>query len=191
MADSYLELCIGPMFAGKTTYLLEVIQNLIANNYSFIVIKPVLDNRSHTNMITSHNNVSYNCIDLERIDQLNLSCINDYIVIEEGQFFPDLYDSVLKLLHMGKKIYIAGLNGDYQMNPLGSIINLIPLADNIIYKHAICSCSKPASFSCRKITDNKSQILIGGSDVYIPTCKQCYFENQNENPYYNRQMDIV
>ena len=178
IADSYLELCIGPMFSGKTTYLLELINNMINKNQKFTIIKPIIDNRYNTDMITSHDNISYASISLERIDQLDLVLLNEIILIEEGQFFPDLYESTIKLLNIGKKIYVAGLNGDYLMKPLGDIIKLIPLADNIIYKQAICSCSKPASYSCRKQNDNNSQILIGGNDIYLPTCKQCYFLTQ-------------
>lgn len=174
-ADSYLELCMGPMFSGKTTYLLELIAKLVKENQSFTVVKPILDNRFYTNMITSHNEISYPCTSVDRLNQLDLMKVGKNILIEEGQFFPDLYESTIKLLHIGKKIYVAGLNGDYLMQPLGDMIKLVPLADNIIYKQAVCACSKPASFSCRKQNGNSSQILIGGADVYLPKCKKCYF----------------
>ena len=171
----YLELCIGPMFAGKTTYLLDLINNLNINKFKFIVIKPIIDVRYNENMITSHDKISYSCISMNILNEIFLLDLDniDYILIEEAQFFTDLFDTTIKLLNLNKKIFIAGLNGDYKMKPFGDIHKLISLADNIIYKHAICACSKPASFTSR-ISSNSDQIVIGGSESYIPTCRLYY-----------------
>jgi thymidine kinase len=175
----YLELCIGPMFAGKTTYLLNMIDKFNKSNIKFSVLKPVIDIRYDKNMIVSHNNNSYKCIILNDFDELMNHNLENIILIEEGQFFKDLDKQIKIWLALGKQIYVAGLNGDYLMKPLGNIIDLIPFADNIIYLKAVCECSKPASFSKRKKVNNDEQILVGSSDIYLPTCRECYYSDDS------------
>lgn len=174
---SHLTLCIGPMFAGKTTFLLEKINKLNIQKQAFIVIKPIIDVRYNINKIVNHNGLSYDCISLNKINDLDITnkSLPNIILIDEGQLFPDLYDSVEKMLSLGKQVYVAGLNGDYKMKLFGQIINLISIADDIIYIQALCKCGKPASFTARTVQD-ESLILIGGSERYIPVCKQCYYK---------------
>ena len=133
----YLELCIGPMFAGKTTHLINIINDFNSKQIKFTVVKPKIDNRYNEDKITSHDNISYNCITIQHLYEIHQYNPAKYILIEEGQFFPDLYETVNKLINSGFKLYIAGLNGDYKMNELGDINKLIPRADNIIYKTAV------------------------------------------------------
>jgi hypothetical protein len=96
------------------------------------------------------------------------------INVELFDIFKDLDKQIKIWLALGKQIYVAGLNGDYLMKPLGNIIDLIPFADNIIYLKAVCECSKPASFSKRKKVNNDEQILVGSSDMYEPRCGKCH-----------------
>jgi thymidine kinase len=181
ISNSQLTLCIGPMFSGKTSYLLEKINEFNIEQKKFIVIKPNIDIRYNINKIVNHNSVSYDCISLNILDELDFNDCPNIILIDEGQFFSDLYDSVKKLLSLGKQLYIAGLNGDYKMELFGQIINLLSIADNIIYKQAQCSCGKSASFTARTVNDT-NVVLIGSTDKYLPVCKQCYYQiNKNLN----------
>lgn len=176
-SNGYLELCIGPMFAGKTTHLLQIIEQLKANEIEFVVIKPIIDKRYSDSEIVSHDKISYPCISVHNLCDVSDNDIRQHILIEEGQFFMDLHDMTQQWLEQGKNIYIAGLNGDSNMKPFGDICKLIPFADKIIHKHAICECGEPASFTSRLSSNsnrNKMQILIGGNDVYKPTCRACH-----------------
>jgi thymidine kinase len=61
------------------------------------------------------------------------------------------------------------------------MLELIPYADSCIKLNALCSKCKDgtnASFTHRIIHSNE-QILIGGSDTYIPLCRKCYL-NMNK-----------
>jgi thymidine kinase len=107
---------------------------------------------------------------------------SDIVIIDEAQFFPDLFpfiDSQLKIEHQLNKIFIvAGLSGDSNLQPIGDILRLIPLADEIIKLHAYCIKCKDgtiASFSKRKNCLSNSQILIGNNDIYIPVCRFHYY----------------
>jgi thymidine kinase len=183
-SPGFLQLCIGPMFAGKTSHLLSIIKKFNATFVDFLVVKPLIDNRYSLNAeITSHNKESYPCIVVKELKEININDIKQYILIEEGQFFPDLYETVVDWIEEGRYIYVAGLIGDSDMKHFGDMTELMPVADEIKFLHARCDCGKLASFTSLykhdKKTDDHSQILIGGADIYRPTCRKCHNNNPN------------
>ena len=102
----------------------------------------------------------------------------DVILINEGQFFHDLYDSTIDMLKLGKKIYICGLDGDFEQKKFGAILDLIPLCDKVTKLTSLCSICKdgtPGIFSMR-LTGEKEQTIVG-SENYIPVCRKCYYKN--------------
>ncbi|MCO5593031.1 hypothetical protein L7F22_047036 [Adiantum nelumboides] len=63
-------------------------------------------------------------------------------------------------------------------NKFGSILDLVPLADSIVKLSSHCElCGKPALFTFRK-TDDKSKEVIGGTDMYMPVCRQHYYSGK-------------
>lgn len=96
------------------------------------------------------------------------------IGIDEGQFFPDLIDFCESFANSGKIVVVAALDGTYQRKAFGEIMNLVPLAENVIKLNAICMrCFKNASFT-KRISDEKAVEIIGGTDKYMSVCRQCY-----------------
>jgi thymidine kinase len=74
-----------------------------------------------------------------------------------------------------KKVYVCGLDGDYQMKKFGQILDLIPICDEVEKLHAICTiCKAPASFT-KRITQETEQKVIG-SDNHIPVCRMCHLK---------------
>lgn len=173
MDIGYLELCIGPMFAGKTSYLLNKIKYLNQNNIPFTVLKPTIDNRYATNKITSHDRISYDCTTVSSLPEANDHHLEKVILIEETQFFPDASTHIINWVNNGKTIYAAFLNGDSNMNVFGDVSKLYAHADNIIFKKATCICGDEASFTMRK-AQSEEQVLIGGADMYISVCRKCF-----------------
>jgi thymidine kinase len=103
---------------------------------------------------------------------------SDVLLINEGQFFPDLYDVVYDMLKNKKIVYVCGLDGDFERKKFGQILDLIPICDNIIKLSSLCSICKngtPGIFSMR-ITNDKQQTVIG-SENYLPVCRFCYDKN--------------
>jgi thymidine kinase len=65
------------------------------------------------------------------------------------------------MLEQNKKVYLYGLDGDFNRNKFGQMLDLIPFCDNIQKLHAKCnSCNLDAIFSHR-ITSESSQVVIG------------------------------
>jgi thymidine kinase len=100
---------------------------------------------------------------------------SDVILINEGQFFEDLYSVVEDMLQNNKRVYICGLDGDFERKKFGQMLDLIPLCDKVTKLTSLCSQCKdgtPGIFSMR-LTSEKQQTLVG-SDNYIPVCRKCY-----------------
>jgi thymidine kinase len=103
----------------------------------------------------------------------------DSFFIDEGQFFSDLYDCVLKLVDVHHKhVVVSGLDGDSLRNPFGEILFLIPYADKVKKLSSLCKLCNDgtvAIFTKRLIPHNE-QIQVGGSEIYIPLCRKHYLE---------------
>lgn len=191
-SNSYLELFIGPMYAGKTSKLLDIYKQCNFCNISVTVINHSTDTRYHNTMMSTHDKIMIPCIQTMCLNNVwNYTKIDDtytdesenhiklrnsdVILINEGQFFEDLYDVVIDMLNNNKKIYICGLDGDFKRNKFGQILDLIPLCDKVTKLTSLCSICKngtPGVFSMR-LTSETQQTLVG-SDNYVPVCRKCF-----------------
>jgi thymidine kinase len=177
VVGGYLELILGPMFSGKTTRIIDIYNSQYAANKNIKVINYTGDTRYHDSMLSTHDKVMIPCVFANKIkDVCQSDNIHTYdiILINEGQFFPDLYESVCELVEIHKKhVYICGLDGDFKRDKFGKMLDLIPLCDKVTKLSAICvNCKRPAIFS-KRLTKEEQQIVIG-SNNYEPMCRECY-----------------
>jgi thymidine kinase len=110
-----------------------------------------------------------NCLAIKEVKDAHV------ILINEGQFYPDLHDSVVTMLNHDKKVYICGLDGDFERKKFGQILDLIPMCDKVSKISSLCGICKngnPGIFSMR-LTDEKDQTVVGVSN-YLPVCRKCY-----------------
>jgi thymidine kinase len=186
-----LDIIMGTMFSGKTSYLLNKISLMVELNLKVLYINIDFDDRSE--MEYSTHNPFFNNLDFKKRDKINenltmiksrdLSNIStdayDIIMIDEAHFFDDIVKFTKKLLENKKHIVIATLIADFKGNKFGKVLDLIPICDEIIKLESYCiECSKQkkinkAVFS-KRITKNKESIDIGGSDKYIAVCREHY-----------------
>lgn len=177
--SGYLEIILGPMFAGKTSYLLNKIKQFDDNKDTYLIIKHQIDDRYNSTMITTHDNKTHKCIPLDKLSNLSEKMVisANNIIIDEGQFFPDLYSEVLKLVETHhKKVYIAGLEGDYNRKWFNDFqfAKIIPICDKIVKLTGKCSFCNNDSLFNKRITDSTQQILVGSTDIYRPVCRTHY-----------------
>jgi len=177
--NSTLEVIIGPMFSGKSTEIIKRVRLLKLINKKILILKPKIDNRYIEDKITSHNFESIDCKIINNLNEISDTEISeiDTLVIDEGQFFSDLFEVVCQWLqNFPINIIVAGLDGDFQQKPIGKILNLIPLSNKCIKLNSVCNICKDgteAPFTYRCIKSNKT-ILIGGLESYIPVCRKHY-----------------
>jgi thymidine kinase len=193
----YLEIILGGMYAGKTSRLVEIYKKCNFCNISVVVINHSIDNRYDNSLMTTHDKIKIPCIKTENLfdiwntfepnfmETIDLSKArmedkikiyhSQVILINEGQFFPDLFDFIIELLKHDKQIYVCGLDGDFERKKFGQILDLIPLCDRVTKLTSLCSICKngtPGIFS-KRITSETTQTVVG-SDNYIPVCRICY-----------------
>ena len=192
---AYLEVILGCMFSGKSTRLVEIYKQCQFCNISVAVINHSLDNRYDDELLSTHDQIKIPCIKTDKLldiwsdnialesnidlipkinDKIKLAFSN-VILINEGQFFPDLEEFVRIILNSGKKIYVCGLDGDFERKKFGQILDLIPLCDKVTKLTSLCSLCKngtPGIFS-KRISEETEQTVVGTTN-YIPVCRNCY-----------------
>ena len=186
-----LDIIMGTMFSGKTSYLLNKISLLVELDLKVLYINIDFDDRS--NLEFSTHNPILNNIDFKLKNKINenltmikvrdLSNITfdsyDIIMIDEAHFFDDIIKFTKKLLDNKKHVIIATLIADFKGNKFGKVLDLIPICDEITRLESYCiECSKQKKINkaiySKRITKNKESIDIGGSDKYIAVCREHY-----------------
>lgn len=189
-----LEIVVGPMFAGKTSWIIQKLIIYADLGIKTLYINSILDNRKtekNDEIITTHNsnfNKLSDKIKSTKTKLLKDVDVSDYNVIgiDEGQFYEDLFDTVIYWVEkLNKTIYIVSLDGDIKKHIFGDITKLIPYADTVTKKMAYCKkcitdnklVKAPFTGINTNIEFPKNQILPGGNDKFIPLCRKCYKNN--------------
>jgi len=186
-----LEIIMGTMFSGKTSYLLNKIALFVELNLKVLYLNIDFDDRSELEFST-HNPI-FNSSDFKNkdkmIENLTMSKVRDFsnitfesydiIMIDEAHFFDDIIKFTKKLLDNKKHVIIATLIADYKGNKFGKVLDLIPICDEVVRLESYCiECSKQKKINkaiySKRITKNKESIDIGGSDKYIAVCREHY-----------------
>lgn len=178
-----LSIEVGPMFSGKTTSLINAINEKLLLGENVVAVKHTIDTRfgSGADKIISHNgdqllaSATLQIISVTHLCQVKLPDNARHIYIDEGQFFPDLVEFCTKWADAGLEVAVFALDGDFHRNMFGQIGFLLPRADTIRKRKAFCSCGIDALFT-KRIVSSSEQILVGGSESYIATCRQCYLK---------------
>ena len=190
MSTGYLELAFGPMFSGKTTWLTNLHKQCTFCNMRVMVVNFAGDTRYTTageSLLSTHDRTKIPCImcsSIEELESMHAHALEaaEVILINEGQFFGDIM-RVLQFVDAGKRVYVCGLDGDFEKKRIGAFLDLIPHCDKVCKLTSLCSIcrnGKEAIFSFRT-TSETDQIVIG-SDNYLPLCRACY-QNQTDKKY--------
>ena len=197
-----LDLIIGPMFSGKTSKLLQISRKIDQERDISFIIKPDFDKRYEESddktHIISHDGLKRECyivgnlinfiLEIEnrvkKKSELRQSVDNIWIIIDEGQFFDNLREFCEKILSNSiinkiakVKIVVSGLDGDYKKQPIGEIVSLIPISDSVLKLKGKCEYCDEESILSKRICRSVDQVLIGGNDLYKPTCR---FHHSND-----------
>lgn len=187
-----LEIIIGCMWSGKSSEIIRIAKRYKSIEKKVLIIKNDKDNRYNysESYVVSHDQEKIQCVNCSELKPIIKSEIYnnaDLIIVEEAQFFKDLYEFTLKSVDVNKKnLIIVGLDGDFQRKPFGDILNLIPISDKVTKFNAfckLCNNGNPANFTKRCINNN-SQELIGSDEIYMAVCRKHYLED-NETIKYN------
>ena len=134
----YLELILGPMFSGKTSQIIDLYRKYHFCEIPVIVVNHGEDTRYDAKKLSNHDKIMiecFQCMHLKDMIHEKIALLSqDFVVvlINEGQFFEDLYDSVNFLVNkLNKHVFVAGLDGDFRAEKFGQMLDLIPLCDKV------------------------------------------------------------
>jgi thymidine kinase len=170
-----ITLVCGPMFSGKTSYILNYEKKCLISNKKYILINHSIDTRYSLTKLSSHD---LNYSKSEKISCSNLSDLTDIdfneydvIIIDECQFFNDI--SLFLDKWSNKYIICSALNSDFQMNSFENTNKIFSRADKIVHLVSTCICGNDAPFTKRLSSDTK-QTIVGSNDIYSPRCRKCF-----------------
>lgn len=186
----YLKVTFGPMFSRKTSDLYSEVEKLIdTTDEKILIINSSIDNRPDLNNvgeISTHSRIiskiNSHKINIVKRETLWINVDENYIFIDEAQFFPDLFLFVKENLSKDKNIFVYGLINDYKMENFGQIKDILCMADKIVQKYAVCTYCKgidrPAPFTAAKI--RLEEQIECGSSSFEPTCRKHHYILGNE-----------
>ena len=177
MTNGILKTITGPMYAGKTSIMLQDILWLNHCNHNVLVIKPKIDNRYSNDSIATHDQMKFPCFNMDNWDTVNknynLSAYNfDTVFLDEVQFMDtdETITNVQKMLSNGVNVVAAGLNQDSRGKPFETTAMLMAISDKIELLQSNCTqCGVPAT-KTQRLLDQGGRIEVGSIGVYEPRC---------------------
>jgi thymidine kinase len=173
------------MFAGKTTELMRRVKREIHARLSCFVIKYCRDTRYNKDHVSSHDKMTLRAkAAVAALAEVGEEWRHhDVIAVDEGQFFPDLVDFCRLVSDAGKTVFVSALDGDFMRKPFGRVCELIPLCESVTKLTAVCMMchQKEASFTRRTVSSSQQE-LIGGADMYIAACRECFLNPAPPSP---------
>lgn len=163
----------GPMKCGKSQKIFNELKRQLIAGKNVKAFKPIIDNRSGLNVISTRAGNSIKAICIKNICELEKYDADVYF-IDEFQFLEGSVNVIDNMAALGKKFYIAGLNLTSEKKTFGKMGDLMCIADNVEIMTSICEVCKcdNAIFSYYK-GEKTDDILIGDKE-YIPVCRECY-----------------
>lgn len=207
--SGHLELYYGPMCSGKTLKLKVRLSEYADIGISTCYINSSSDIRQgHDSSYSTNCSIfrpnTANTPDIIKnfkLDNLrDAYCYPDFknytvIGIDESQLFGDLVELVKEWINDNKIVIVAGLNSNFKMEKYGNILDLIPMSDHSEHMTAHCKAClikgismgakhpivNNAPFTLR-LSDDISETIIGGTQLYAPVCRYHYKELINLTP---------
>jgi len=193
--EGTLELILGPMYSGKSTAALLKLAQMADIGFDVLYINHADDVRTteaQDGVVSTHNS-QYTSLS-KKINSMKISELKgidvrnyQYIGVDEGQFFPDLYENVLKWVSVyGKNVIVSSLDGDAYRRKFGQVLDLVPNADSVTKLKAFCDICresekkiKPAPFTAR-LTGGTDAKVVGGRNLYLAMCRECHNKHLTE-----------
>lgn len=178
MANTRIEIILGPMFSGKSTELLRRTSRYESIGKKVLLINHLKDVRTE-DLIQTHSKQTKTALKLSSLMKLlkNKDYIDsDVIGIDESQFFDDLYEFISVAEYHNKIFIIAGLDGDFKRRPIGQILSLIPLCDKVDKLTSLDMMDKDGSpgIFTKRLGDSDELVVIGAENEYVSVNRKNY-----------------
>ena len=162
----------GPMFGGKTSRMLSLLERARYQNRKIILYKPEKDDRYSSNAVTSHNGITWESKNITKGEDIyqDLKCepySYDIIAVDEAFMIKGISKVLIKLFKKNYTIYVSSIQLSAKQKPFKEIKELMPWATKIEVCPAVC----PYTGLDAYYTMSKSKtpnIMVGGANNYFP-----------------------
>jgi thymidine kinase len=184
-APGRIEVITGPMFSGKSEELIRRLKRARIARQRVACYKPDIDLRYHRTAIASHSSQTHDAVTVtptsDRLRE-DLFAPNDgghakidevdVIGIDEVQFFDAaIIPLALELVHLGKRVLLAGLDTTFANEPFGPVPALMALSDEVTKLSAICMvCGAPAIHT-QRLGASQELVVVGAAGLYEARCR--------------------
>lgn len=175
-----IEVITGPMFSGKSEELIRRLKRAQIAKRRVACFKPDLDVRYHRTAIASHSAQTLEAITVANVEELKsvlMPMIHEIEVIgiDEAQFLDSSLPGLAnELVHLGKRLILAGLDTDFMGEPFAPIPDLMAIADEVTKLSAVCmQCGAPAIHT-QRLGSNLALVVVGAAGVYEARCRACF-----------------
>ena len=195
----------APMGSGKSTMLLTKAHSFEERKIPFICLKPSIDDRDGIGTIKSRIGIQRECVSIDNDDDifqilnnyinlcnLQLMSIPQWVLIDESQFLTKIQvEQVARIVDEHNiNVVCYGLRTDFTSNLFEGSKRLMELADTIEEMKTTCSCGKKAIINARfhngELLIDGNQILIGGDELYMPLCRDCFNKLRQKSTEYGK-----
>jgi thymidine kinase len=180
VAPGRIEVITGPMFSGKSEELIRRLKRAQIARLRVSCFKPDLDVRYHSTAIASHSAQTLEALTVANVDELKAVLLPmvefvDVIGVDEAQFFDSsLIRLSMELMHLGKRVILAGLDTTFAGEPFAPLPELMAIADEVTKLSAVCMrCGAPAVHT-QRLGSSQSLVLVGAAGVYEARCRACF-----------------
>jgi len=175
-AGGYIHTIIGPMFSGKTSFLLHQLERFSRSGKRVALLSA--DTRS-SSLVTHSGSVPYEGIDLIRTDSLpdvqEAGERYDVLGVDEVQFFDeDLVRVLSALADAGRIVLACGLDQDFKKEAFATTLKLLVESERITRLTSVCQrCGSDLAIRNLRTVDSTERVLQGGEEAYSVYCRTC------------------
>jgi thymidine kinase len=175
-----VEVITGPMFSGKSEELIRRLKRARIARQRVACFKPDIDLRYHRTAIASHSAQTHDAVTVSNVTRLRATLYPqlpdvEVIGIDEAQFFDaSIVQLTTELVHLGKRIVIAGLDTTFTGDPFGPIPALMAISDEVTKLSAVCMvCGAPAIHT-QRLGASRELVVVGAAGIYEARCRACF-----------------
>ncbi|MCU1226931.1 MAG: Thymidine kinase [Edaphobacter sp.] len=183
-----IEVITGPMFSGKSEELIRRLKRARIARQRVACYKPDIDLRYHRSSIASHSSQTHEAHTVTNAERLREALFPqlhevDVIGVDEAQFFDEaIIPLSVELVHLGKRVVMAGLDTTFNAEPFGPIPALMAIADEVTKLSAVCMvCGQPAIHT-QRLGQSQELVVVGAAGLYEARCRshfQPYLDEHN------------
>ena len=175
-----IEVVVGPMFSGKSEELIRRLKRARIARQRVACFKPDIDLRYHRTAIASHSSQTHDAVTIANVAQLRRALYQqmseiEVVGIDEAQFLDDsIVQLAGELVHLDKRVILAGLDTTFTGDPFGPIPALMAVADDVTKLSAVCMvCGAPAVHT-QRLGKSRELVVVGAAGVYEARCRACF-----------------